>query len=73
LANEKAQDNTAGPFRPKAFLPERCLPSHCASQIEKPRVLFSLSSEQAFSPCDPIEMGYGSGRGGMALPIDLVL
>ena len=61
------------PFRPKAFLPDKVavvIPL-IASQIEKLRVLFSLSSEEAFRPCDP-EMVDGGGSGGKGLPIDLV-
>ena len=56
-------------FRPKVFLPGKVavvIPL-IASQIEKLRVLFSLSSKDAFRPCDP-----GKVSGGKALPIDLV-
>ena len=63
------------PFRPKAFLPGKVavvIPL-IASQIEKLRVLFSLSSEEAFRPCDPEKFGGGVGVGGRkGLPIDLV-
>jgi hypothetical protein len=67
------------PFRPKAFLPDKVavvIPL-IASQIEKLRVLFSLSSEEAFRPCDPERVrggvGVGGGNGGRkGFPIDLV-
>ena len=62
---------TKVPFRPKALEPEKVavvIPL-VASQIEKLRVLFSLSSEEAFRPCDPEKIGDGGGKG---LPIDLV-
>ena len=61
------------PFRPKVFLPDKVavvIPL-IASQIEKLRVLFSLSSEEAFRACDPERVGGGIG-GRKGLPIDLV-
>ena len=61
------------PFRPKAFLPDKVavVVPLIASQIEKLRVLFSLSSEEAFRACDPERVGGGIG-GRKGLPIDLV-
>jgi hypothetical protein len=61
------------PFRPKAFLPDKVavVVPLIAPQIEKLRVLFSLSSEEAFRPCDPERVGGGNG-GRKGLPIDLV-
>lgn len=42
------------PFRPKAFPPNKVavVVPLIASQIAKLRVLFSLSSQEAFRPCD---------------------
>jgi len=43
------------PFRPKAFLPDEVavvIPL-IASQIEKLRMLFSISSQEVLQPCDP--------------------
>ena len=68
------------PFRAKDFLPVKVavvIPL-IASQIEKLRVLFSLSSKEAFRPCDTEKVGGGDSSGGggnggrKSLPIDLV-
>jgi len=60
------------PFRPKAFLPPKVavvIPL-ITSQIEKLRVLFSLSSKEAFRPCNWEHLGGDDDARG--LPIDLV-
>ena len=67
------------PFRPQVFPPGKVavvIPL-ISSQIEKLRVLFSLSSEEAFRPCDWEKVsgagGSSGGNGGRkGLPIDLV-
>jgi len=76
VPEEESLDAQQRPFRPKAFLPDKVavvIPL-IVSQIEKLRVLFSLSSEEAFRPCDPEKVGSGGsgGVGGKSLPIDLV-
>ena len=80
VPEEGSLDEQSRPFRPKAFLPDKVavVVPLIAPQIEKLRVLFSLSSEEAFRPCDPEKVvggdsGDSSGGGGkVGLPIDLV-
>jgi hypothetical protein len=51
---EATEEETRLPFRPKAFPPNKVavLVPLIASQVTKLRVLFSLSSQEAFRPCD---------------------
>ena len=75
-SGRKSRRASAAPLRPKAFLPDKVaivIPL-ISSQIEKLRVLLSLSSEEGFRPCVPERVGgAGSGGGGMkGMPIDLV-
>jgi hypothetical protein len=66
---EVTEEEDRLPFRPKAFPPDKVavVVPLIASQIAKLRVLFSLSSQEAFRPCD------WEKYGGKGMPnVDLV-